>query len=481
MGDNTIHYLGHVKMMAAVQPLISGAITKCVTGDTLLATADGLVRIGRLHQDEPADTFRARDHRGGLPGGTQKTDSFYYGGVRPVRQVGAGSGHRVPGTPNHRLLVAGDGGLDWRRLDELEVGDAVAVHYGAELWSSLPARHDGAVARCRPCWPDEMTTTWPSCWAPGRGGPGRPGSPDRTLGDGRRRGRLRAGPAGRARPATWGFQRRVDGRRCGGARRSGTAVVVTSPLAVQLLESSAPASPTPSWPRPARWCSPTSRACSRPPTSPSTAAPDRLWSIVLESAPLLDDLQAVLTNLGVVHGGSAPNGDCDVVHAVATAQRLGRHGSPLRRTGPHAHRRERAAAVALVLRGDRPLTTAAGSECPARPRVTHLAGARGPRRACASARSCRSTDAGEREVYDLSVPATHAFVGNGIVNHNTDQHARGGHRRGRGAAPHRRLAHGPQGRRHLPRQLQGGPAPVQHQEERRPGRRLRSAPAERSW
>jgi hypothetical protein len=28
-------------------------------------------------------------------------------------------------------------------------------------------------------------------------------------------------------------------------------------------------------------------------------------------------------------------------------------------------------------------------------------------------------DAGEREVYDVSVPLTHAFVGNGVVNHNT--------------------------------------------------------------
>ena len=40
------------------------------------------------------------------------------------------------------------------------------------------------------------------------------------------------------------------------------------------------------------------------------------------------------------------------------------------------------------------------------------------------------------------------------------EHARGGHRRGRRAAAHRRLAARPQGRRHLPRQLQGGPAPV---------------------
>ena len=44
MGDNTIHYLGHVRMMGAVQPFISGALSKCVVGDTLLATADGLLR-----------------------------------------------------------------------------------------------------------------------------------------------------------------------------------------------------------------------------------------------------------------------------------------------------------------------------------------------------------------------------------------------------------------------------------------------------
>src|SRR5205814_8276202 len=30
MGDNTIHYVGHVRMMAAIQPFISGAISKTV-------------------------------------------------------------------------------------------------------------------------------------------------------------------------------------------------------------------------------------------------------------------------------------------------------------------------------------------------------------------------------------------------------------------------------------------------------------------
>ncbi len=30
MGDNVIHYEGHVRMMGAVQPFISGAISKTV-------------------------------------------------------------------------------------------------------------------------------------------------------------------------------------------------------------------------------------------------------------------------------------------------------------------------------------------------------------------------------------------------------------------------------------------------------------------
>ncbi len=59
MGDNTIHYRGHVRMMAAVQPFLSGAISKCVTGDTLVTTADGLLRIGGLYEGEEPGSFRS--------------------------------------------------------------------------------------------------------------------------------------------------------------------------------------------------------------------------------------------------------------------------------------------------------------------------------------------------------------------------------------------------------------------------------------
>jgi ribonucleoside-diphosphate reductase alpha chain len=47
MGDNTIHYLGHVKMMAAAQPFISGAISKTVNLPEDVTVED----IEKLHID----------------------------------------------------------------------------------------------------------------------------------------------------------------------------------------------------------------------------------------------------------------------------------------------------------------------------------------------------------------------------------------------------------------------------------------------
>ncbi len=140
VGERAISHMGHLKMMGAAQPFISGAISKCVVGSTLLTTEHGLVRIGSLRHDEVKDTFSDLTLKVASIGGSRSTDAFYYGGERPVMEARLRSGHRICGTPNHRLLVAGGNGLEWRRLDELEPGDRVATKYGDELWSSAPPR-----------------------------------------------------------------------------------------------------------------------------------------------------------------------------------------------------------------------------------------------------------------------------------------------------------------------------------------------------
>lgn len=47
MGDNAIHYLGHVKMMAAVQPFLSGAISKTINMPAEVTVED----VEQLHMD----------------------------------------------------------------------------------------------------------------------------------------------------------------------------------------------------------------------------------------------------------------------------------------------------------------------------------------------------------------------------------------------------------------------------------------------
>src|SRR5216684_883845 len=58
MGERAIGPMGHVRMMGAVQPALSGAISKCVTGETLVPSSEGLVRMASMYQNEAEDTFR---------------------------------------------------------------------------------------------------------------------------------------------------------------------------------------------------------------------------------------------------------------------------------------------------------------------------------------------------------------------------------------------------------------------------------------
>jgi adenosylcobalamin-dependent ribonucleoside-diphosphate reductase len=467
MGDNVIHYSGHVKMMAAAQPFISGAISKCVVGDTLLTTSDGLVRIGSLHEGEAPDTFREEIIAVGSLGGIEKTDAFYYGGIRPVRAVTLGSGHTVTGTSNHRLLVAGESGVEWRRLDEIEVGEQVALKYGDELWSSTPAGLD----RVAPSTPrgDERLVTTP-----------REMSTDLAflLGAYLAAGRIvRSAPSVQiASPVGPMLERIVATARqlfgaCVTIRRPEgrcPVVEVASTTVAELLDSlgcggeaGAIGIPDAVLRSPREMVLAFLQGLSL--AADVTVGAEPCWELRVDSASLADDVQAVLTNLGVVHSR---------VSELASDHR---GGHAVRAVGSHAKRLVELVAFLEADKAERSRLLSSlqvfesageGELVPGltpadlhrlvptgrdetgellRSTLDLLADgrARWATRALLE-RVARIpgvvlppwlqtilddnlhfspvvavTDAGRREVYDISVPSTHAFVGNGVVNHNT--------------------------------------------------------------
>ncbi len=404
MGERAISPMGHVRMMAAVQPALSGAISKCVIGETLVASADGLVRIGSLHRGEAEDTFREERLVISSLDGDRKTDAFYYGGIRPVRRVTLRSGHSITGTLPHRLLVAGHGCLEWKTLGEIEVGDNVGIQYGAELWSATAASLRG-IAVSPPhgnqklvTLPEEMTeelafllgayaseghttrSTWTIVIT---------NSVPEVLE------RVR-----QAWQSEFGLQARItaDPGKC-------PAAVVSSKAVVEFMNALGCGSrasdkriPDAVLRSPREMVLAFLQGLALDAYVTTATAPK--WAICLDSGPLLDDLQAVMTNLDVITGhvtkhNKEYNKDYEEVYAAGT------QGQVMASLVPFLEPNKAARAAAYLQMNFKSGTSDVLSG------NLHFSPVESV------------TDAGEAEVYDLSVPTTHAFVANGIVNHNT--------------------------------------------------------------
>ena len=469
MGDNTIHYLGHVRMMGAVQPFISGALSKCVVGETLLATSDGLVRIGSLHRGEEPDTFRDEIMALASLDGIHKTDAFYYGGLRPVHKVVLRSGHTVTGTPNHRVLVAGDGGLDWKRLDEIDPGDHVATKYGDDLWADNPPTFDDFVPT--PPYgsqktidiPQEMTE--PLAFFLGayasEGHTSRSvwtviitNSDEGVLED-----------VVTAVRTAFGIKAKIrrPSDRC-------PSVEISSKTLVEFLDylgcgdrASAKRIPDAILRSPREFVISFLQGLALDAYTSSSRGAAK-WGICLDAPRLLDDLQSILTNLGIVHGRVTKhnplNGkDYDEVYVA------GPYARKLVEIVPFLEADKKARSLLLPIpdgRGNNSADVVPGlspaelySFVPYKRRNaagvllrTEFNFLADPRTRFASRTTVERVAAidgvvlppwvqavlddnlhfspiesvgedGTREVYDISVPVSHAFVGNGIVNHNT--------------------------------------------------------------
>jgi ribonucleoside-diphosphate reductase alpha chain len=127
----------HLRALKAFQDHIDNSISKCVVGDTLVLTANGLAPISSLSEFRQADQFEPLEIQVMTPQGIQQTDAFYYGGLRETRKVSLAYGYEVEGTPNHRIQALGaDGSLRFTRLDELKPGDTVALYSGQQIFGA---------------------------------------------------------------------------------------------------------------------------------------------------------------------------------------------------------------------------------------------------------------------------------------------------------------------------------------------------------
>jgi ribonucleoside-diphosphate reductase alpha chain len=103
------------------------APTGCLVGGSLVPTERGLVRLSSLG-DPTGERWQDLGVQVNTDEGPRRASQFYVNGSEAVVTVTTKRGHRIQGTPRHRIKVmAADGELVWRSFAELETGDVVPL------------------------------------------------------------------------------------------------------------------------------------------------------------------------------------------------------------------------------------------------------------------------------------------------------------------------------------------------------------------
>jgi predicted Ser/Thr protein kinase/intein/homing endonuclease len=144
------HYTGHIEDVPIKRLVFSekyrvgvGTFTpsdpKCVTGDTLVLTDQGLRKLEDIYLQLPykprEDEFVPFETTILGIDGPEKATKFYCGGFQPIYELETNLGYTIRGTANHPLLTLMPGGeVVWKKIAELQTGDYVALARGSHVF-----------------------------------------------------------------------------------------------------------------------------------------------------------------------------------------------------------------------------------------------------------------------------------------------------------------------------------------------------------
>ena len=139
-------------------------VVKCVLGDTYVTTGGGLLRIDEaIEADGPVGFVEDDSLTLNTPAGPTRISHVYRSPVADVRTATLRTGLELTGTHEHPVLtLASPFELRWTRLADLQPGDRVAVERHRELWPAhapaLDLFDSDLVVERRPLrYPTEMT------------------------------------------------------------------------------------------------------------------------------------------------------------------------------------------------------------------------------------------------------------------------------------------------------------------------------------
>jgi phosphate starvation-inducible protein PhoH len=110
---------------------------KCIAADSLVLTERGMIEIGELASAAQAQEYVPLPINIHGLRGIEAASHAYNGGESETRRILTRCGYQIEATPEHPLLVlTRQGTPEWRRADQLGVGDVLALGRGQRMFGS---------------------------------------------------------------------------------------------------------------------------------------------------------------------------------------------------------------------------------------------------------------------------------------------------------------------------------------------------------
>lgn len=122
-------------------PILIGSrgLSKCITGDSLLISSKGLYKIQDIIKSDVIPNTKQYIDDLYLMGenGYKKVDYGWCNGSTETIKIKTHHGYSLEGTKNHPIRVVRDGSLQWVELQNIKLGDYIAIYRNEEVdWRS---------------------------------------------------------------------------------------------------------------------------------------------------------------------------------------------------------------------------------------------------------------------------------------------------------------------------------------------------------
>lgn len=124
----------------------SRGISKCVSGDTLIATENGLQKIGDLASWSKEERTDFKENKlVNIHGELEYSDVIFSNGFKDTKKITTKNGYEIEGTHVHPLLILDkDGEMKFKKMSELEIGDKVAISRNGAFGNSVNIKYDNS-------------------------------------------------------------------------------------------------------------------------------------------------------------------------------------------------------------------------------------------------------------------------------------------------------------------------------------------------